>query len=949
MKLFFMILCCATFGITLAASDVLMYYDVLASKPEVEVQKGGNWNFNKSVGGAEFFMSPETRDCWVRIPVGLADAKVYDQFELKIKTDNPKSALVFEFNAAKPENALALKKNVFIQQGEHSYVFPWTHVGISVPPARLNLRMLNKQDNYHLPQSEMAHPLEFKYIRLNVTKEGVEKLHHDLKGIFSAEKYASAGTQARDAAKEICDYYLKEADGLFAVIYDKSQSEVKRLAALEKLYDIKRSAGWEVECAALNKSAGKVVIGWTGGADKIFRSRQFPGEFAGPAKLSLAQNETEGLQIALFPKENLKDVSAKVTQLNNNVGSVMDMEQINIAPLGYVRPRDAAYPNEFLNEWIPDPILMETAAMDLEKGYHQAYWIDVTALPGQAPGVYHGKVEFFANGKSIASIPLEVTVWNFALPEKLSFPSIISADYLRGISNFITTYSRDARAVAEWDKYMQIPGDVAPDASALSPAAKRLVDISWQTHELYRAHRISYSDIYRGIDRVVPNWVRRRIMEDDGLFCLGYDKGRDKLANLHIQLDSMRKDGNSERAYVYGYDEITHLKAFQGMSKSYKEIKKHFPEIKTAATSLDYTYGKDTGVGKELDIWIVPPTEYVESMEEVSEARKRGHEVWWYPCNWPFHPDANLLWENTATATRLIIGFMPWKFNVDGFLYYASTFWIGNRESDNWLGRWQTHGNVELEKYGTHDFDNEFRFKTTQDKRSAGIKQWATLNQKEPIPLTVEMNIEVIHMSADPKRKLFVEVKMNYTDKTSTKLTFPVDYSRIYPIKFSETIIPEKPVKNVFYAIWLEDNDGEIRVSDAALKQAGKTRTIRWRNPHIIVGGPLFDDLRYDVFSSNGDGSLFYPGLSGTLPSVRVKLLRDGREDYEYMVMLKQAINDVKSGARQVPDRNAWLVEAEKLLVVRPEVCSGLDAYARNGAPLLQYRQDIGNLLSQVK
>lgn len=49
-------------------------------------------------------------------------------------------------------------------------------------------------------------------------------------------------------------------------------------------------------------------------------------------------------------------------------------------------------------------------------------------------------------------------------------------------------------------------------------------------------------------------------------------------------------------------------------------------------------------------------------------------------------------------------------------------------------------------------------------------------------------------------------------------------------------------------------------------------------------GGGL--DGKFTEFLTWGDGTLFYPGPTGPHPSLRLKLIRDGMEDYEYLKLI---------------------------------------------------------------
>jgi hypothetical protein len=101
------------------------------------------------------------------------------------------------------------------------------------------------------------------------------------------------------------------------------------------------------------------------------------------------------------------------------------------------------------------------------------------------------------------------------------------------------------------------------------------------------------------------------------------------------------------------------------------------------------------------------------------------------------------------------------------------------------------------------------------------------------------------------------------------------DYFRGWP----SYMIDDAPVRNriMEWLTWKYDIGGELYFSTNAA--FGKNRD-PWK------------DVR--LFGGNGDGTLFYPGrpdiIGGTtqipIESIRLKLIRDGLEDYEYLVML---------------------------------------------------------------
>ena len=151
-------------------------------------------------------------------------------------------------------------------------------------------------------------------------------------------------------------------------------------------------------------------------------------------------------------------------------------------------------------------------------------------------------------------------------------------------------------------------------------------------------------------------------------------------------------------------------------------------------------------------------------------------------------------------------------------------------------------------------------------------------------------------------------------------------------------------------AFRLKSDDAQIRIRNVSLRQPGVMIDRRITADRILQGGPVLDACySYSMFRSNGDGTLVYPGPDGALPTIRLKFLRDGLEDYEYLVLLKNTTGQVKEGRLHVADRNGWLKQAEELLKVDDAVCHSFSRYAKTGATLLEYREKIADLLDQAQ
>jgi len=104
--------------------------------------------------------------------------------------------------------------------------------------------------------------------------------------------------------------------------------------------------------------------------------------------------------------------------------------------------------------------------------------------------------------------------------------------------------------------------------------------------------------------------------------------------------------------------------------------------------------------------------------------------------------------------------------------------------------------------------------------------------------------------------------------------------------------------------------------------------------------GELYED------GVNGDGTLFYPGTPAQIggmhdipvESIRLKRIRDGREDYEYLHLLQQAGSEHEAFARAVvrelfPSMFATDVSQQRLDTAREQLAARIGGRARSSTP----------------
>jgi len=124
-----------------------------------------------------------------------------------------------------------------------------------------------------------------------------------------------------------------------------------------------------------------------------------------------------------------------------------------------------------------------------------------------------------------------------------------------------------------------------------------------------------------------------------------------------------------------------------------------------------------------------------------------------------------------------------------------------------------------------------------------------------------------------------------------------------------------------------------------------------WEDPMSYVRGYGWLYGKQTIWG-NGDGRFFYPPnrnpndhsgkyLDGPIPSLRLEILREGIEDYEYLILLEKAIE--KAGRKQ----KDLVVQARKLLQFPGEMFTDGKTYNKDPQYLLLYRKEIAGLLNE--
>ena len=176
---------------------------------------------------------------------------------------------------------------------------------------------------------------------------------------------------------------------------------------------------------------GHVDLWWASSGWKISQTRNAPTDQDSAVRISLAQREIECAQVVLRPETPLKNLRIVTEPLRSNEGAVLDQSAIEVLRVEYVSLQTPSDEYGAPGMW-PDPITPVSCPLDLTSGHNHPLWIRVSSGAATKPGNYRGKILLKADDWQ-AEVPLEVTVFGFALPQTPTFralfgdrPSLVS-------------------------------------------------------------------------------------------------------------------------------------------------------------------------------------------------------------------------------------------------------------------------------------------------------------------------------------------------------------------------------------------------------------------------------------------------------------------------------------------------------------------------------------------
>ncbi|NOR74491.1 MAG: DUF4091 domain-containing protein [Draconibacterium sp.] len=430
--------------------------------------------------------------------------------------------------------------------------------------------------------------------------------------------------------------------------------------------------------------------------------------------ISSARNEVESFQVVVKAQQGrLHNVDASLSLLTNEGGNTLSAECVelfcgNFVPVRTPDPRSDMKPGMWADALVPriNPYTGEPVQgpnwskngfqgerfrgrhFDVWEDQQQPFWVDVSVPKDAAPGIYTGLFTVWAENADSVNIPVEIEVWDFALPDG---PTL--ENHFGGFARAASFYGLKADSEEFYpieDRFIEMIA-----AHRIDPQLpKRL------TPSVGKDGSVHFDkELDKRIDAFVTKYHKRNIEVPRAPFrdMLGAD--RDKATAFYRSwYNYIERKGWEDRAYLYMFDEPLRPENYESIRQLGAFVDEVEPNLRRLVVEQPYPRHPNGGtLDGSLDIW-VSLFGYIDeaSIQRVLEA---GDEVWLYTAlvqSIPkFHPNYETYpaddypfldvaenverppyWEmDFPLLSYRIAPWLNYRYGATGLLYWSTCYW----------------------------------------------------------------------------------------------------------------------------------------------------------------------------------------------------------------------------------------------------------------------------------
>lgn len=425
---------------------------------------------------------------------------------------------------------------------------------------------------------------------------------------------------------------------------------------------------------------------------KVLQKKAYSGNIPDKLLLKLYQNEREGVRIYCTPNRAVENLDVEISEIKSIDGKPSGLT-VSVGFVLYVPlTRSSVGTKSEIGEY-PDAIL----PIEVAKKYHknrvganenQELWITVQTQAETPAGEYRATVTIAADGERY-SLPLQITVWDYALPSKNHTKQlfIIDSKHLELVEGGgLAKYKRYYDDMMEY----RINGSRMP-FSLENDYVKVTADFIEQLKIYHLDERVSviqlpvfytaeYDDVHYEKTEYLFNEVVKASIEDKINY---FTKTMNYLWILDEPHLTPQKIEYCKKV----------LPAFEKLKRKIANVCKEKARLEPLYEELANSLANIPNVitsGVLPSIFPIEPNDYYITWcpafpahsESVTmwQVLNKG-EKWWYGCDWPVPPYATYHIDDKLLSSRLL-SWMQYSYNVTGNLYWRINFWARKKDGD---------------------------------------------------------------------------------------------------------------------------------------------------------------------------------------------------------------------------------------------------------------------------
>lgn len=744
--------------------------------------------------------------------------------------------------------------------------------------------------------------------------------------------------------------------------------EVRYLAEMEVNVSVLHDAGYGY---VLPDSSDSLGLWWAGSGWKVSRTRAVPKEKSAAMRIQLARNESESAQFVLTPQQDIASLRIVTEDLVGKNGKRIPAEAVEVLCVAYVpvtQPTDAV---GVIGDW-PDPLPPMKSALPLKAHENQPFWITIHADKNFAADTYVGTILVHADGKELR-VPLEVEVFDFTLPDTSSCVSAFGFSPQLAFQYHNVESDGDKRQV--YEDYLRLLSEYR--ISIYNPAALDPIQYSWPYTPLWQGGLIVPSP-----DAPDTNSMYLRDDSETANVSTTYTT-HFKVPETRMQLSFVYKTEAPEHAFlltVLHYDEAGWMSGRNkdivvvgdGSRQRFETILDDFPQgaqtytLRLSATR--YTEeGRHTGAVyiEELLMTDLASGETLLS-ENFSIGDEEKLEQLFTPAfDWS-------AWDVAMTHAFDDLGFTSFSLPVPGMgggTFHARYepellgYHEGTREYQIAFNGWCREAESHLREKGWLDKAYVYWFdEPDPDDYAFVMNGFKKLKDAAPDinrMLTEEINPELIGGPNIwcPVTYNYVEADARLRQKEGDTIWWYICTGPKAPYATLFIDHPGTALRTWLWQTWERDVEGILIwqsnywTSTAAYPDTPQNP---YEDPMGWVTGYSTPAGTRRAWG-NGDGRFLYPPESAAdgrpsapvleppVSSIRLAMLRDGIEDYEYLVLLRGLIEEY--------EKNHSAAEAaayRELLQVPKSISASLTDFTWDPAPIEVRREAVARAIESL-